>query len=105
MDCENGIFIYADSVGSIGDISISDSSLFLRNKTRWEKDTHDIRPCEGEGILTQPMNALYVKNASVRLENFTLDADGDMKGQMGDWLYADGAEIERVAPHADKDAD
>lgn len=105
MDCENGIFIYADSVGSIGDISISDSSLFLRNKTRWEKDTHDIRPCEGEGILTQPMNALYVKNASVRLENFTWDADGDMKGQMGDWLYADGAGIERVAPHVGKDAD
>ena len=105
MDCENGIFIYADSVGSIGNISISDSSLFLRNKTRWEKDTHDIRPCEGEGILTQPMNALYVKNASVRLENFTWDADMDMKGQMGDWLYADGAEIERVAPHAGKDAD
>lgn len=94
MDCENGIFIYSEFPRGVRNVTFTDCSLSLADKTPWQKDTHDIRPCEGEGILKQPMNAVFAKNAeNIVFCNFSRQAEKEMSEQMGEWLYSENSSV------------
>ncbi len=94
MNCENGIFIYGEENGTIKDVKFCDCSLELEKKTDWAKNTHDIRPCEGKGIIEAPMNVINATNAlEIIFENFKWSASDDMSAEMGEWLYDSQSDI------------
>lgn len=70
-DAENGIFIYANKPNAISNISLNNINLYIHKKTKWEENTHDLRPAEGYGIVEGPLNALLVNFAkNVEINNF-----------------------------------
>lgn len=84
---ENGILIYGDDSRNISNITFKDVSLHLIKRTDWPKCAHDLRPCEGDGILEGNLNALYARRADyIRFENLEVAIDDEMKEFMTD-LY------------------
>lgn len=82
---ENGILIYGDSSRNISNIAFKDVSLQLIKRTDWPKCAHDLRPCEGDGILEGSLNALYARYAdAIRFENLKVAIDDEMKEFMTD---------------------
>lgn len=80
MDSENGIFIYSDSVNHIRDIKMNSVHLSLKNKTNWEKNTHDIRPCMGSGIIEADLTDMYIRYASnITITNYKVKVASNIK--------------------------
>lgn len=77
---ENGIIIYGDEDSDISDIYFNNISVTLTEKTNWSKDTKDLRPCMGSGLLEDSLHVVSVHNArNVTMENLRRKVDGNMK--------------------------
>lgn len=82
---ENGIFIYGNSKENknIENITFENIKISLAEKTDWPKRNHDIRPCEGEGILDGTLNAIYARNAKkLDFRHVTVTVSDEMKKYM-----------------------
>lgn len=80
---ENGVLIYGDTSCNISDIAFEHITLALEKKTDWPKNSHDLRPCAGKGILTGSLNAIHVRNArNIVFSDFLLNAAPEMKQYM-----------------------
>lgn len=76
---ENGILIYGDDSHNISDISFDHITIKLEKRTNWPKDSHDLRPCEGEDIIFDSLNAIYARNANnVSIEELSLTVEPNM---------------------------
>lgn len=85
MDCENGIFIYGDPTQNIFDVTFENIELRLNRKTKWPLDTHDIRPCEGNGTIEGRMNFIKCVHAkNITFQNMTYQADSEMQKEMNE---------------------
>jgi len=77
---ENGILIHGDESDNIRDITFDHINLRLEKQTDWPKDCHDLRPCEGEGMLTGSLNAVFARNAAnVRIKEMSVYVAEDME--------------------------
>ncbi len=80
---ENGILIYGDESRNISDIAFEDVSLHLVKRTEWQKNLHDLRPCQGNTILEGSLNAVFARNAkNITFSNLKVTVDEDMKEYM-----------------------
>ena len=77
---ENGILIYGDSSRNISDITFQNVDLHLVHRTDWPKNTHDLRPCQNNTILTDGLNAVYARNVErAYFVNWQLSVDDSME--------------------------
>jgi len=88
----NGIFIHGDKNINIYNIEFSSIDLYIRAKTDWEKDTHDLRPAWKYGIISNPLNALYVKNAkAINFKSFKYNIDDSLDDVKGNDIYLENS--------------
>lgn len=80
---ENGILIYGDEGCNISDITFEDVSLRLTKRTDWEKNHHDLRPCQDNTILDGSLNAVFARNArDVSFKNLKVAVEEEMREYM-----------------------
>lgn len=80
---ENGILIYGDENCNISDITFEDISLNLVKRTDWEKNHHDLRPCQDNTILDGSLNAVFARNAkNISFKNLRVTVSEDMREYM-----------------------
>ena len=54
--------------------------LHLVHRTDWPKNTHDLRPCQNNTILTDGLNAVYARNVErAYFVNWQLSVDDSME--------------------------
>lgn len=63
-DSENGILLYAETPGAICDVSLSNVTLELRQKTRYPKGTHDLRPTCGPQETERGLRYLFARGVT-----------------------------------------
>lgn len=92
-DSENGIFIFGDDdKTNIFDITFNKINLNISNKTKWDNNNHDLRPCEKYGFIEMPMNAVYIKNASnINLFDINYFIDDNIKNDINELIYIDNS--------------
>ncbi len=79
MDAENGIYIYGMEK-NIRNIAFRQCSICFKKKTDWEKDTHDLRPCEEIKMVKEPMNVVYVYGGNkIFFGHFSYQIEAEMK--------------------------
>lgn len=82
IDCkgENGIFIYGMDENRIENLCFENVKVELVNQTDWAKKDYDLRPCEGEGMLSEPMHAVYCRYADrVVFRNLDVEVQEEAK--------------------------
>ena len=80
MDCESPIFIYGYDDSKISNIKFVDLKMNLINKTNYQKDIYDLRPCEEYQIVTMPMSIIKIFNANnIEFDNFSYSVDENIK--------------------------
>lgn len=85
---ENGVFIGADSVGRVNDISFSNISITLRRTSSWPLGVYDRRPCEGEGFVASSVYGFYLENASdIFFDNCRVSLSGFPKDSYGGLIF------------------
>lgn len=90
MDSENGIFIHGEKHVNISNLRFTNLDLLIKAKTNWEKDTHDLRPSEEYGIINNPLNALYAKNAKdICFKKFNYIIDESIISEAKDDIYTE----------------
>lgn len=96
---ENGILIYGDISHNIKDISFEHIKIQLVKKTNRPKCYHDLRPCEGNDILSGSLNAIYARYAdSVKIKDLTLIVEPEMKEYMEQAFDIDECENFEIVP-------
>lgn len=79
MDCESPIFIYGYDDSKISNIKFVDLKMNLINKTNYQKDIYDLRPCEEYQIITMPMSIIKIFNANnIEFINFQYIIDDNI---------------------------
>lgn len=72
---ENGIFLYAETLGKIENVRLEDVSVKLENRTSWEKGIYDIRPVEEGGIFNKGIYGAWLyRLQGIVFCNFVCDA-------------------------------
>lgn len=88
---ESGVFVYGSHPGHIEEISMKNLSVHLVKNSRWACDGYDIRPCDGEGLLTGKIYGAYISGAkNVSVENLNVEAEAGFS--YGGEIFWDEAE-------------
>lgn len=83
---ENGIFIYGTNK-NIHDIKFNNINLNIVRKTKWENNSHDIRPCYNEGIFSDHLTLVYINEASnLYLSNIKLNVEASLTVPQSDYV-------------------
>ena len=61
---ENGIFIHGERSKNINNIYLNNIDVTIDSKTNWDKKIYDLRPSEEYGIINNPINIIYGRNAN-----------------------------------------
>ncbi|RZT02499.1 glycoside hydrolase family 28 protein [Cuneatibacter caecimuris] len=77
---ENGIFIHGMENNLVEDLYFENVRVELVETTDWPKINHDLRPCEGEGIIPGTLNAVYCRYAKgVKFNNLKIEVHEEVK--------------------------
>ncbi len=100
---ENGILIYGDRDRNISDIHFEDISLHLTKRTDWQKNLHDLRPCQGNTILEGSLNAVFARNAkNIVFSDLNVTVDEAMREYMEQpFDISDCENCEKLCPPID----
>ncbi|MBQ7261841.1 MAG: right-handed parallel beta-helix repeat-containing protein [Lachnospiraceae bacterium] len=96
---ENGIFIYDELGGHVDGIAFDQVTLSLIRKTDHPRDTYDIRPYWGEGLIKEPLHAVWIKNAKgISFRNFRVNIEEGLKSLVKDPIRLDNSEVGGLTP-------
>ena len=77
IDGESGIFIYG---GDISNIKFNKIKIKLKNKTEFEKNLYDLRPCDVEYEIKDKLHVIYAYKANnILFDNFSYEIDENFK--------------------------
>lgn len=96
-DCENGIFVYGEDNYNISNVIFKNIVLKISSKTKWPKNNHDLRPCENQGIIQMPMNAVFINNAKdMDVSGIKFYIDENIKDEICDLVMLNGNSINDI---------
>ncbi|MCR5107857.1 MAG: right-handed parallel beta-helix repeat-containing protein [Lachnospiraceae bacterium] len=91
---ENGIFIYSDEEDKIRDLSFEHVNISLVKKTDHPKDTYDIRPTTGEGLIKAPLREVFIKNATgIYFNNCRFEASEEIRPYMEEPVHLENSSV------------
>lgn len=77
---ENGIFLWAGDGKTIENIRFENVTVKLKKKSKWLSDSYDIRPSEGEGIVSGGIYGFYARGINeLELKGIRMEIDESMK--------------------------
>lgn len=77
---EGGVFIHGSNDNIIEDLSFENVSVTLDKTSKWDVDSFDLRPCQGEGIIKRKISGFYCDYAkNVALKNVNITCNDNMK--------------------------
>ena len=77
IDGESGIFIYGEDISNI---KFNKINIKLKNKTEYEKNLYDLRPCDIEYEIKDKLHVIYAyKVNNILIDNFSYEIDENFK--------------------------